>query len=81
MKNDERYSEPRDQGTKGPRDQGTKGPSDQGASSNSRAQAEPTLGKENTGPPSPKPIRNALSLWVHAHPDSRDIILTRRPCT
>ena len=43
-----------DQGTRGPRAQsrvyGTKGPRDLGASPNSRAQAEPTLGKKKLGP-------------------------------
>ena len=42
-----------DEGTRGPAPQskvyGTKGPRDQGASPNSRAQAEPTLGKKKTG--------------------------------
>ena len=60
---DQRTSGPGDQGTRGPEDQGTRGPGDQdqgtrgpgprdqGASPNSRAQAEPTLGKKKTWDP------------------------------
>ena len=44
---------PEDEGTRAPRPQsrvnGTKGPRDQGASPNSKAQAEPTLGKKKPG--------------------------------
>ena len=50
---DQRTRGPDNEGTRGPGAQsrvcGTKGPRDQGASTNSRAQAEPTLGKKKPG--------------------------------
>ena len=61
---DQRTRGPEDQRMRGPEPQrlgaGSTGPKDQGASPNSKAQAEPTLGKKNLGPPkslNPKPYR------------------------
>ena len=67
---DQRTRGPEDQGTRGtgdqrgPEDQGLRagstGPKDQGASPNSRAQAEPTLGKKKPGTLYESPVINPL---------------------
>ena len=56
---DQRTRGPEDQGTRGPGDQRMRGPQHQGLRAGStgpaggQPQAEPTLGKENLGPPNP----------------------------